>query len=306
MGEHVVASLMSASPALSSVGIVTFSSFGCMFIGFCIHRSGMLTDTSCRGVATLYAKVVFPCMVFVGVAAIDFQSIDTMLMLVILAAKATLATIVVAYSAISLSPTHRNAIAHAGAWAMAAPHSFDVTLGVPLLKVPFPKAVAYAYLNQSVQLVLINPVLLVLMESGGDGTTSARLRKAATGVATNPLVVMTVAGLLAGALFPQGLPAPIAALARQVAGAGPFLGFLALGFAMATIGGTTPTDAGSSCVLCAAKLLLMPLLYLGYARLLDCGEDTGLLLFLGGLPASASVYSLLLTRDLSPKVVGPL
>ena len=59
-------------------------------------------------------------------------------------------------------------------------------------------------------------------------------------------------------------------------------------------------------VLCALKLLLMPALYLGLAPLLACSTDPAFLLFLATMPASASVYSLALTKGLSPRVIGPL
>jgi hypothetical protein len=117
---------------------------------------------------------------------------------------------------------------------------------------------------------------------------------------------MTIAGLIAGQLFPTGLPAPVAALSRQVANAGPFLGFLALGFAIASLGGTQSTELGVSAGLCAFKLVVMPLLYAFYANLFACTAAPSLLTFLGTLPASASVYSLTLTKGLSPTIVGPL
>ena len=117
---------------------------------------------------------------------------------------------------------------------------------------------------------------------------------------------MTVLGLIAGQAFPAGLPAPLAVLGRQVANAGPFLGFLALGFAMASLGHTSGADVGHAAVLCAAKLVLMPLLYRALARTLRCEAAPELLAFLGGLPATASVYSLCRTKALSPRIVGPL
>ena len=122
---------------------------------------------------------------------------------------------------------------------MAASHSFDVTLGVPLAKLLFPSDVAYVYLNQSVQLVLVNPILLILLETGGKGGST---RAVLTGVLSNPLVVMTALGLMAGQAFPAGLPVAVAALAKQVAAAGAFLGFLTLGFAISTLGGTATKD----------------------------------------------------------------
>ena len=191
-----------------------------------------------------------------------------------------------------------------------------LTRGVPLARELYPSAVAYVYLNQSIQLVVINPILLVLMElgtaagagAGGAGrpTLARVLRKALIGTATNPLVVLTAAGLAAGRAYPTGLPPILAALSKQIGDAGPFLGFLCLGFAMGALGGTSTQDVRHAAVLCAAKLVLMPNLYMGAARLVGCAKGDPLLAFLGSLPASASVYSLTVTRDLSPRVVGPL
>ena len=294
---------------MSAVLTTLFACSGSVAIGTYATRSGVLDSSARKGIAALYSKIVFPTVVFLGVAAIDMATIDRTTLLVMLASKATLAAIIVSYGYCLLRSTHAgSALAHAGMWAMAASHSFDVTLGVPLARTLFPESVAYAYLNQSVQLVLVNPFLLVLMESSSSssGGGGGGLRKAVRDVSTNPLVVMTVAGLVAGRAFPAGLPAPVAALAKQVASAGPFLGFLALGFAIATLDGTSRAELGVAASLCAAKLALMPLLYATYAALLACDAPPGLLTFLGSLPASASVYSLTLTKGLSPAIVGPL
>jgi predicted permease len=294
------------APDLGAVGITLFSSFGCMLLGVLAVRSGLLDTAARKGIASLYAQLVFPTMVFVGVADIKLETVDSSMLLVMLASKATLAALVIAYAVLTMRPTHGAAtMAHAAAWAMAASHSFDVTLGVPLARVLHPNSVAYAYLNQSVQLVLVNPVLIILMESGRSGGKGG-MRVALRAVATNPLVVMTIAGLVAGQICPAGLPAPVAALSRQVANAGPFLGFVALGFAMATLGGTSTSQLGVSAGLCAFKLVAMPALYALYAALFACDASPALLTFLGTLPASASVYSLTLTKDLSPTIVGPL
>lgn len=70
--------------------------------------------------------------------------------------------------------------------------------------------------------------------------------------------------------------------------------------------GTSSLEVRHCAVLCALKLLLMPALYLGLAPLLACSTDPAFLLFLATMPASASVYSLALTKGLSPRVIGPL
>ena len=69
---------------------------------------------------------------------------------------------------------------------------------------------------------------------------------------------------------------------------------------------TSRASLGAAAALCAAKLVLMPLLYTAVARAVGCDAQPALLGFLGSLPASASVYPITVTKRLSPKVVGPL
>ena len=116
------------------------------------------------------------------------------------------------------------------------------TAGVPLAKLLFPELVPYVFVNQSIQLVLVNPILLALMELGRSSGRQNALRSALQGVARNPLVVMTLAGLLAGQLFAAGLPPLLASLSKQIADSGPFLGFLSLGFACASLGSTSTLE----------------------------------------------------------------
>ena len=251
-------------------------------------------------------------------AAIDVTTIDTSVALVVLLSKSVLALAVLTYGVLTLRRRHElgsngAALANAAALAMAASHSFDVTLGVPLAKELYPNAVPYVYLNQSIQLVAVNPILLMLMDTGdavanGSTTSTIRImRKALLATARNPLVVLTALGLLAGQMFgPTGLPPVIAALTTQVSQAGPCLGFLCLGFALGALAGTTQAEAAHATVLCGAKLVLMPLLYVATAQRVGCQQSEAFLGFLGALPASASVYSLCLTRQLSARIVGPL
>ena len=155
------------SSAAAAVLTSVASSFAIMFIGYGACRSGWLGDVQRKGIALLYAQLVFPMMVFKGVAAVDIATIDARMALVILLSKVVLAILVIAYGIRTLRPTLGSAaLSHAAAFAMAASHSFDVTLGVPLAKELHSSRVAYVYLNQTIQLVLINPLLLMLMDLG--------------------------------------------------------------------------------------------------------------------------------------------
>ena len=100
-------------------------------------------------------------MVFRGVAAIDLGAVDPSILGVMLLSKWALALCGLAFGALAGRARRRRHVA------MAVSHSFDVSLGVPIARVLYPAELPYVYLSQSVQLVLVNPVLLVLMELGG-------------------------------------------------------------------------------------------------------------------------------------------
>ena len=57
-----------ASIVLHKVGMVMFTSFGTMLIGLAVARAELLPEPARKGVSLLYAKLVFPVMVFRGVA----------------------------------------------------------------------------------------------------------------------------------------------------------------------------------------------------------------------------------------------
>eukprot|EP00965_Chrysotila_dentata_P192795 6175377-Pleurochrysis_carterae.AAC.1 len=96
--------------------------------------------------AGLYARIVFPAMVFRGVAAIRPEKLDMSVVLVVLLGKLAVAGVCIVYSMLRLDRQEGSSkLAHAAALAMAASHSFDVTLGVPIAKV----AAAITYVPHS-------------------------------------------------------------------------------------------------------------------------------------------------------------
>ena len=286
----------------ASLFVTVGACFGTMFIGVLVARNSLLSADARRGVSLLYAKLVFPAMVFRGVAAIDLGAVDPSILGVMLLSKWALALCGLAFGALA-----GRGLAAGAMYAMAVSHSFDVSLGVPIARVLYPAELPYVYLNQSVQLVLVNPVLLVLMELGGSGGGAGVWRRALASTATNPLVVMTALGLAAALALPAGLPPLVAATTKQVADAGPLLGFMSLGFAMAAVGGTSAAELRLCAALCGLKIVLMPALYRGAALALGVGSSAApFLAFIGVLPASASVYSLAGTKGLEPRVLGPL
>ena len=62
---------------LDKVGLVMFTSFGTMLIGLAVARAELLPEPARKGVSLLYAKLVFPMMVFRGVAEINLAGAHT-------------------------------------------------------------------------------------------------------------------------------------------------------------------------------------------------------------------------------------
>lgn len=70
-------------------------------------------------------------------------------LLVVFLSKALVAAVCVGFGRATLGTMHgRASLSHAAMYAMAASHSFDVTLGIPLATELFPTLVAYVYANQ--------------------------------------------------------------------------------------------------------------------------------------------------------------
>eukprot|EP00967_Tisochrysis_lutea_P095494 scaffold139258_cov32-Tisochrysis_lutea.AAC.1 len=143
--------------ASTSAAVVLFSSLCTMVLG--ARLGGGLGVEGGRAVSRLYASLVFPAMVFRGVSAIQLSEVDTNLLLSLLLSKLLVAGLVLAWAG-----GEGRGMGEAAAYAMAASHSFDVTLGVPLCSTLFPSMVGYIFLNQAAQLALVNPLLLLLME----------------------------------------------------------------------------------------------------------------------------------------------
>ena len=77
--------------------------------------------------------------------------LDATVLLVVFLSKALVAVVCIGFGRATLGTMRgRASLSHAAMYAMAASHSFDVTLGIPLATELFPSLVAYVYANQSV------------------------------------------------------------------------------------------------------------------------------------------------------------
>jgi predicted permease len=108
----------------------------------------------------------------------------------------------------------------------------------------------------------------------------------------NPLVLATLAGLLWNAAG-LALPAPAAQLLGRLAEAAIALGLLAVGAALKLRGALGPTGRAAAAWFLGVKLLAMPLVAIGLARLLGLtGLYYDIVLAFAALPTASSAYIL--------------
>lgn len=87
---------------MSELLLLAFGCFGTMGVGWLVARSGLLSPEARKGAATLYAKLVFPCMVFRGVAAIRAESVDPWMVGTILIGKMSVALACIVFFRLAL------------------------------------------------------------------------------------------------------------------------------------------------------------------------------------------------------------
>ena len=175
-------------------------------------------------------------------------------------------------------------------FALGCVFSNNVMLGLPLAKVSLGDAAV-----PSVALVLVfNALILwtlitVSVEWAKHGNFSLHgFARTARGVLTNPVVV----GILAGTLFgktglplPEAIDAPLAMIAQSAAP----MALIALGMGLAEYG--VRDGWKISVTVCAVKLVVLPLIVWGLARLLGLPPmETKVVVLLSSMAVGANVY----------------
>jgi len=124
--------------------------------------------------------------------------------------------------------SHRKSLARGALYGLFATQSNDFAVGLPVIKGVFaeshPSFITFFYLTGPTQVAWINPIAFAFLEAGKDrteeemieqaGLTNFQMRRQAAvrvfkGVLLNPIILCTMGGLLANAIFGGVIPSPI-------------------------------------------------------------------------------------------------
>ncbi|RWS05351.1 integral membrane protein GPR155-like protein [Dinothrombium tinctorium] len=190
--------------------------FFIIFIGYITGKWGMISDNEANGLNLFVTHYSLPALVFRSIATIRLSEVNWSLVASIFLAKVIIFLIVVVVTLVLTKPVN---CGKAGLYGILCTQSNDFAIGYLLLQSLYTGSkaiyVSYIYVLAPVQLLLINPFGLILMELQkfwnliGDREHPKGYRvmiSVLTGILKNPIVTMTILGILWNRIFGQTIP----------------------------------------------------------------------------------------------------
>ena len=178
-----------------------------ILLGWLSGLANIFPPEAARGLNIFVGKYSLPSLVFISLATFDFNTVNFAFLLGIFLSKLQIFVFTIILEVI----ISRN-LTRAAMFAMFCTQTNDFAMGVPLLEAvlgdhPYK---SYLYLVAPISLVILNPIGFIILETGkGTGGERSLLRSVVvvlTGLGTNPLVVMTLLGILTKFIFTGSPP----------------------------------------------------------------------------------------------------
>lgn len=194
------------SEELERLTSVLIQCFALVLAGYVSGRTGLISSSESKGLATFVTYFSLPALIFVNLVTINLSNISWAFVSAIFVSKTL---VFVATAAVVLILTKPTDTALAGIFAIFCTQSNDFAMGYPifssLYETSHPTFPNYLYILAPIQLVILNPIGLFMMEiqkqwqqqkkdhhRHGKSSLFLPLLK---GISTNPIIIMTVLGL---------------------------------------------------------------------------------------------------------------
>ncbi len=266
--------------------------FGIVVLGYLAAKFGLVSEVESRGLSTFAGSFALPALVFGSLCSLDLGCVSWSFLGAILVAKAALFAVVLVGTLLVVRPFDP---ARAGLFAIFVTQSNDFALGFPILQAVYgkthPEIPMYLYLMAPISLIILNPVGFVLMEMGTQShseeegmavTGRVRAINVLKSVASNPIIFMTVAGIIGNFVFSQTLPDVLDRLLTTLGASFSACALFLLGLRMVGKRGSG-TDSKSSrvsallvpAVLILLKTVALPLVAREAVNTIGAGEEGG-------------------------------
>lgn len=302
--------------------------FGIIFLGYIAGKFSFINDVESKGLSTFVGTFSLPALIFVSLCQLNFSSVNWLFLAAIFIAKSTVFFSVLLVSIFMHRPFDPS---KAGLYAIFCTQSNDFALGYPVLQAIYGTShkeyPMYLYLIAPVSLVILNPIGFVFMEIGknrselaSDATLQNQPRskwlltvKVFLSIAKNPIIFMTVFGIVGNLLFHGSMPAILHSFLSTLGSAFSASALFLLGLRMVgqSSGSKGQPSIITPLVLVVVKSLVLPLVTREVISQLDVGWKTNTTLDLsnygflyGTIPTAPSVFVYALNYGISPDMIA--
>jgi malonate transporter and related proteins len=289
---------------MNSVLVTVVPVFGLIALGYLSGRTGYVGDAGIKGLPEFVFRIAMPVMLFRTIGTAKMPDVaPTAILLTFFGAVAVVWLLVAALTRWPLRRTQGDA----AALAMAASFSNSVMLGIPICLAHFgPEAapiLALIVLCDTSALWLIATLHLAASEGTGGRGLGALLASLAARLATNPIIIGCMAGLLwqlTGWKLPQLADTMVTMLANAaIPGA-----LVAMGLALNSY--SLRGEGLAVGLLTLLKLVVMPIAaYIVAVYILHLPTlVTGVVTVLAAMPVGANAYLFATAYDRQPAAVS--
>ncbi|VVC90882.1 unnamed protein product [Leptidea sinapis] len=218
---HVDVAVIPYDPLKCGVESLESRSKSVTIEGYIAGRLNVVSKLESKGIATFVGTFALPSLIFLSLAQLDFSTVNWSFLLAILLAKGLVFFGVLLVTLLVSKPPN---FGQAGMFAIFCTQSNDFALGYPIINALYekthPEYALYLYLMAPISLAILNPVAFVLMElnkqreilrTSQDQTQMRETSKAKMlyqifqGILFNPLLMMTVLGIIGNIVFKHKL-----------------------------------------------------------------------------------------------------
>lgn len=249
---------------------VLIQCFALIFLGYVSGRVGLISEVESKGLSNFVSYFSLPALIFTSIATTNLGDICWTFVSGIFISK-TLIFVVVSGVTMLLTKPYSNT-ASAGIYAIFCTQSNDFAVGYPIISSLYakthPNFANYLYVLAPIQLIILNPVGIFMMEiykAGSRQSSSGRspnlIIPVFRGVVTNPVIFMTVLGLIWNLTLSHSIPVIISSALTVLSQSFSATALFLLGLSMV---GKFQLFTGSGAlllpiVLVTVKILVLPL-----------------------------------------------
>lgn len=248
--------------------------FAIILFGYMAGRMNIVSTSQGKGIGTFVSKFCLPALLFQNMCTLDFSVVDWKFLSSVLISKSLIFALVFVVTIVARRPINYGL---AGLFAIFCTQSNDFALGYPILQALYqeshPEYLNYIYLIAPVSVVILNPIGFLLLEiqkkregglnesqHGSKSGTCALTLHVIKGVLTNPIVFMTVIGIVGNFVLNRHIPIVVLEILKVLGNAfsGTALFYLGLSL-VGKVSGQMGPQLIVPVLLIVAKALIMPL-----------------------------------------------